>query len=428
MAVHVRAHRHAVTQVYLHTFGCKVNQYDTEVLRQTLEAADAQVVDDPKLASAAVINSCTVTHVSEAKMRGLVRRIVRENHDCSSVIVIGCAATLDDGKIQSIPGVTSVIGGTDPKTVLSALGLPEGQADPILHSFERGARAWVKIQDGCDEHCTYCATRVARGKSVSRSQAEILSEVGELAERHPEIVLTGVHIGSYGHDLDAGSSLSALVQLLVKEIPEVRFRLSSVEATQIDDGLLDLFSDASDRLAPHIHAPLQSGSDRLLKLMGRHWYTSGEYRRRLERLATRVPTMGLGADVIVGFPGETDEDFDATRSLVEALPFTYLHVFPHSPRAIAPSAKMRPVVAPNKMKQRSSELRAIADTKGAVYCASRNGQAADVVLLRRVGEHFEGLTEDYLSVAVSAEKPLPNRFNAILRIRDDTLWAEPQVN
>ena len=428
MVPHVRAHRHAVTQVYLHTFGCKVNQYDAEVLRQTLETAGVDLVDDPALASAAIINSCTVTHVSEAKMRGLVRRIVRENAECSTVIVIGCAATVDDGTIRSIPGVTSVIGGTDPKVVLDALGLPPGQADPILHSFERGARAWVKIQDGCDEHCTYCATRVARGTSASRSPVEILREVKELAENHAEIVLTGVHIGSYGYDLNYDCSLSDLVTKLVIEIPEVRYRLSSVEATQIDDGLMDLMTDASDRLAPHVHAPLQSGSDRILKLMGRRWYTAGEYRKRLEYLATRVPTMGLGADVIVGFPGETDEDFDATQSLVEALPFTYLHVFPYSSRSITPSALMQPVVDPAVTKQRAYDLRAIADSKGIAYGASREKQPADVVLLGRAGGKYEGLTEDYLSVSVATDKPLPKRIHATLRLRDNTLWADPQVN
>ena len=427
MVPHVRAHRHAVTQVYLHTFGCKANQYDTEVLRQTLKVAGVDTVDNPDRATAAIVNSCTVTHVSEAKMRGLVRRIARRNRGCSPIIVIGCAATMDDGTIRSIPGVTAVIGGTDPNPVLRALGLPAGRSDSILHKFERGARAWLKIQDGCDERCTYCATRFARGKCVSRSKAEILREAQTLASKHPEIVLTGVHIGSYGHDHGARRSLCALVRLLVDKVPDVRFRLSSVEATQIDEGLTDLMVEAPDRLAPHVHAPLQSGSDRILKLMNRRWYTAGEYQVRLERLAARVPTLGLGADVIVGFPGETDADFAATRSLIAVLPFTYVHVFPHSPRSVAPSAKMRPVVAPALMKQRSYELRALADAKRAAYRALRHGRSADVVLVRRVGGVFEGLTEDYLTVAVSAETRPPERFHATLRIREDRLWADRTV-
>jgi threonylcarbamoyladenosine tRNA methylthiotransferase MtaB len=237
-----------------------------------------------------------------------------------------------------------------------------------------------------------------------------------------------VHIGSYGHDLDDECSLSDLLKMLVEKIPDVRFRLSSIEATQIDEQLLELLAGAPDRLAPHIHAPLQSGSDRILKLMGRRWYTAGEYRTRLERLSARVPKLGLGADVIVGFPGETDEDFSATQSLIQALPFTYLHVFPYSARSIAPSAAMRPLVEPAEMKQRSYDLRTLVDAKGTAYKSSRHDKHADVVLLRRIGGHYEGLTEDYLAVAVSTERPLPNRFQAKLRLHDETLWADPQVN
>ena len=428
MVPHVRSHRHAVTRVYLHTFGCKANQYDSEVLRQALETAGVFVVDDPASANAAIVNSCTVTHVSEAKMRGLVRRISRENPTLTSVFVIGCAATLDDGTIRSIPGVTSVIGGTDPHKVLEAMGLSVSGVDSILRSFERGSRAWLKIQDGCDEHCTYCATRVARGSSASRAEEEIMREAKVLAEAHAELVLTGVHIGSYGQDLRYKPKLSDLVTNLINGIPDVRFRLSSVEATQIDERLMNLMATAPTRLAPHVHAPLQSGCDRILRLMGRTWYTVADYRQQLENLAERVTTLGLGADVIVGFPGETDEDFAATKSLIEALPFTYLHVFPYSPRPVAPSVKLGPAAEPGVVKQRSSELRILADTKQAAYRAARNDCDGDVVLLRRAGGRFEGLTEDYLSVVAPTDATLPARFEATLRHRDGTLWAEPTVN
>lgn len=428
MVPHVRAHRHSVTRVYIHTFGCKANQYDSEVLRQALESAGVVIVKDPASANTAIVNSCTVTQKSEAKMRGLVRRISRENPDLSSIVVIGCAATMDDGTIQSLPGVTSVVGGTDLAAVIETMGLSAERLDPILRSFERGSRAWLKIQDGCDEHCTYCATRVARGSSTSRSPREIVREAEVLARAHAELVLTGVHVGSYGNDLPYPHGLSDLVRNLVDQIPDVRFRLSSVEATQLDEPLIDIMANAPGRLAPHVHAPLQSGSDRLLKLMGRRWYTAAEYRGQLERLAERVTTLGLGADIIVGFPGESDEDFVATKTLVEALPFTYLHVFPYSPRSVAPSVKLGPAVEPDVMKVRSSELRKLAAEKQAAHRASRNDCAGDVVVLRRTGGRFEGLTEDYLSVFTSTDTVLPARFTATLRHRDGTLWAEPTVN
>jgi threonylcarbamoyladenosine tRNA methylthiotransferase MtaB len=213
--------------------------------------------------------------------------------------------------------------------------------------------------------------------------------------------------------------------MLVEGVPGVRFRLSSVEATQIDARLSDLIADAPGRLAPHVHAPLQSGSDRILKLMGRRWYTASDYRRRLESLAGRVKALGLGADVIVGFPSETEEDFQATRSLIEALPFTYLHVFPYSPRPGAPSTRLGSPPRPEVVRARSSELRALADNKRAAYVETRSDGRGDVVLLRRIGGRFEGLTEDYLSVFVSTGTAPPPRFEASLRLRAGAVWAEP---
>ena len=428
MVPHVRAHRHAVIRVYIHTFGCKANQYDSEVLRQALESVGAVVVEDPASADSAIVNSCTVTHVSEAKMRGLVRRLSRKHPNITSILIVGCAATLDEGVLATLPGVTGIIGGSDPGPILNALGLSVEAGDRRLRSFHGGARAWLKIQDGCDEHCTYCATRVARGASSSRPPQEILRDAAVLADAHEELVLTGVHIGSYGLDLPNQPCLGGLIGDLITEVPTVRFRLSSVEATQIDDLLMDLMTSAPHRVAPHVHAPLQSGSDRILKLMGRTWYSSLQYRKRLETLADTVSTLGLGADIIVGFPGETDDDFAATKLLVEELPFTYLHVFPYSPRSVAPSVKLGPPAHPGVVRQRSAELRKLADAKQAAYKAGRNDGLADVVLLRRSEGRFEGLTEDYLSVFTTTDIVPPTRYSCTLRYRDGTLWADPADN
>jgi threonylcarbamoyladenosine tRNA methylthiotransferase MtaB len=412
-----------VTRVYLHTFGCKANQYDTEAVRQALESVGASVVHDPTEADAAVVNSCTVTHVSESKMRGLVRRLARQN-DRVRTVVMGCATALDDGGIASLPNVSGVVAGADPARVLQALGL-SAEVDPVLREFGRGSRAWVKIQDGCDEHCTFCATTLARGANRSRAPEEIVEEAAGLAATHAELVLTGVHIGTYGRDRPEGATLSALVERLVSAVPGVRYRLSSVEATEVDDQLAELMLGAPDRLAPHLHAPLQSGSDRVLKRMGRHWYTAERYRERIERLASRLPALGLGADVMVGFPGETAEDHHQTRSLIESLPFTYLHVFPYSERPGAASQRLGAAVNPGTAAARSAELRALAADKGAVYRARRDGTRADVVLLRRSGGWFEGLTEDYLTVYTPTDRVAPDRFGAVLRpARDGTLQAE----
>ena len=409
---------------YLHTFGCKANQYDSEAVRQALESAGATAVADPDSADFAIVNSCTVTHTGEAKMRSFVRRLHRGRPELHTV-VMGCAAAVDDGALASLPGVVSVVAGADPGDVLPAVGLDLDRIDPILRSFPRGTRAWLKIQDGCDEHCTFCATTLARGANRSRPIRDIVQEAQGLSEAHEEIVLTGVHIGSYGKDLNEALSLGVLVERLIDEVSGTRFRLSSVEATEVDDRIANLMSDAPDRLAPHLHAPLQSGSDPILKRMGRHWYTARTYRERCEALAGQVPALGLGADVIVGFPGETVEDYRATRSLIEALPFTYLHVFPYSERPGAPARRIGRPVDPQVASHRSAELRAIATQKGADYRTRRDGGSADIVVLRRHQGSIQGLTEDYLDVYLSADRPYTARFHARLRHEvDGTLLAE----
>jgi threonylcarbamoyladenosine tRNA methylthiotransferase MtaB len=414
-----------VTRVYLHTFGCKANQYDSEVVRQGLVDAGVAVVDRPDAADLAVVNSCTVTHVGEAKLRGLVRRLARTRPGIRTV-VMGCAAALDDGTIAALPGVAGVVGGADPGAVLGALGITPSVSAAPLRRFGRGSRAWLKIQDGCDEHCTFCATTLARGPNRSRLPGDLVAEARLLGRHAAEIVLTGVHIGTYGRDRSGGTGLGALVETLIAAIPAVRFRLSSIEATEVDDRLARLLTERPDALAPHLHAPLQSGSDRLLKRMGRHWYTAASYRRRLEAIAARCPVLGLGADVIVGFPGETDADHRATAAVLADLPFTYVHVFPYSERPGAAAGRLGPPVAPPVVRERAAALRAAVAQRAARYRQSRHGGTADVVLLARRAGRFAGLTEDYLDVYLPVtEAPPPPRFPARLERRGASLAARP---
>jgi len=387
--------------VYFHTFGCKANQYDTELVRQAFADQGAVVVDDPAGADVAVVNSCTVTHESEVKMRGFVRRLARTGVE---TVVMGCAAALDDGKIAALPSVRAVVGGADPVRVLRAVGFQSPRVDPLLRHFRANARAWLKIQDGCDEHCTFCATTIARGVNRSRPIPELAREARALAEHHAEIVLTGVHIGTYGKDRETGNgkgetcSLGELLDALVSAVPQVRFRLSSIEATEVDDTIARLLIEAPRHVAAHLHAPLQSGSNRVLKRMGRHWYTAESYRARIDWLAERLPVFGLGADVIAGFPGESDADHEATVGLIEALPFTYLHVFPFSVRPGAAAAKLQAQLPPGAVKERARELRELGDTKQRAYRARRTRRSADGVVSGRREGKVEVVTEDYLSV------------------------------
>ena len=404
--------------VYFHTFGCKANQYDTALVEQAFADQGATMVDDPAAADVAVVNSCTVTHEAEVKLRRFVRRLARGNR--LETVVMGCAAARDAGTIAALPRVRAVVGGAEPARVVAAAGL---SSPPVpLSAMRRGgttsrSRGLLKIQDGCDEHCTFCATTIARGANRSRSISELIEEARALAERHAEIVLTGVHIGTYGRDRrpvpgvrDPGSgsrtpaSLGDLLESLIAAVPHVRFRLSSIEATEVDDTIARLLIEAPRNLAAHLHAPLQSGSNRVLKRMGRHWYTAEAYRARLEWLAARLPVLGLGADIIAGFPGETEDDHRATMALVAALPFTYLHVFPYSERPGAAAARLGAPVPPPVLHQRARELRQLGEAKARRHHAGRVGQPADGVVSGHGAGKVEVLTQDYVSVYLPTQE------------------------
>ncbi|HEV8304744.1 MAG TPA: MiaB/RimO family radical SAM methylthiotransferase [Gemmatimonadales bacterium] len=418
--------------VYFHTFGCRANQYDTDAVRRAFTDRGAAVVDDPAAADLAIVNSCTVTHESEAKLRRFVRHVSRVGH--AETIVMGCAAALDDGAIAKLPSVRAVVANADPAMVMQAAGLDAVGARHVV-PLQRGGRTrgLLKIQDGCDEHCTFCATTIARGANRSRPVPELVEEARALAEHHSEIVLTGVHIGTYGQDLQRGLSdpgrqpgveqtpdasgfrvprarargqttLGSLLEALINAVPQVRFRLSSIEATEVDDSIARLLIEAPRHVASHLHAPLQSGANRILKRMGRHWYTAETYRARIEWLAERLPVFGLGADVIAGFPGETEDDHHASLTLLNALPFSYLHVFPFSVRPDAPAARLEEQLSPAVIRERAHELRDLGEAKARAYRARRVGQGADGVVSGRLGGKVDVLTEDYLSVYLPTDR------------------------
>jgi len=396
--------------VFFHTFGCKANQYDTEQVRQAFTGAGATEVDDPAAADVAVVNSCTVTAESEAKLRRFVGRLARGRSDLRTV-VMGCAAALDDGRIAALPSVRAVVGGADPEAVLAAAGVtspPHLTSDVRRLTTGQGRqRGLLKIQDGCDEHCTFCATTLARGANRSRAVADLVEEARALSRTHAEIVLTGVHIGTYGLDRTTENreptTLGRLLEALVAAAPTVRFRLSSIEATEVDDTIAHLLIEAPRHVAAHLHAPLQSGSDRVLKRMGRHWYTAASYRARLEWLAQRLPVFGLGADIIAGFAGEKEADHRATVALIEALPFTYLHVFPFSVRPDAPAANLHDQLPQATIRARAAELRTLGEQKAKAYRERRMGEIADGVVSGRLAGKLDVVTEDYLSVYLSTD-------------------------
>lgn len=400
-------------RVFYHTFGCKANQYDTERMRQEVEVRGGRTVEEYGGADVVVINTCTVTNKADADARKYVRRIQRENPG-ARIVVAGCSAALKADDYREMPGVSAVVEGHDAGQVAGAS--IEGMAEPLVQigvgssvaerrpgawsseplTHRHGAtRAWLKVQDGCDRKCSFCATRLARGESRSRAYAEIVDEARLLALRHPELVITGIHIGHYGLDLQPPSSLSRLVAQLLEDVPSVRFRLGSIEASEVDDLLLELLATSGGRLAPHLHMPLQSGADPVLQRM-RRWHSREDYRQRTHEIVDCLGPLGLGADIITGFPGETDEDHRATMRLVEELPFTYLHVFPFSSRDNTVAAELSDPVPHRVSGERSRELRELGQLKGARYRLGRAGEQVQIVI---EGRGF-ALTGDYLRVEV----------------------------
>lgn len=416
-------------KLYLRTFGCRANHYDTEAVRAMAEGAGYEIVARAEHADVAVFNSCAVTAEAERDVRKAVRRAAARRPGLRTV-VMGCAAALpaSAAALRQLPTVEHVVGGADHGAIARALDIAvapdeRGRVTSLdaTTRHQDSVRALLRVQDGCDEHCTFCATTLARGANRSREADDLVREARLLAAHHPEIVLTGTHIGSYG--LDVGSSLAALVERLVRDVPRVRFRLSSLEATEVDDHLVELFAADSHRLAPHLHAPLQSGSDRLLRRMGRHWYTARTYAAAVERLAVRLPALGLGADLIVGFPGESDADFAATEALVEALPFTYLHVFTYSPRPGTAAMRLPDHVPLGVAQARSAHLRHLGQKKGKEYRAAQSGRTADAIVIGG-GPDREVMTGNYLTLPyLGPVRPRGTRFTAALRLDGDSLVA-----
>ncbi len=425
-------------RVFYHTFGCKANQYDTERMRQELSARGADPASSLEQADLCVLNTCTVTNSADAEARRMVRRVRRLRPD-ARIVVVGCSAALHAADYEAMDGVAAVVPGHDPVRVAEAAapaslvqledrrGLDRLDVEPVggelLRRRSAGTRGWLKIQDGCDRKCAFCATRLARGASRSRPAEQVVAEARLLARHHPEIVLTGIHIGHYGRDLGDRTTLGGLVNLLLDEVPDVRLRLGSVEATEICDEIVGRLRDSGGRLAPHLHMPLQSGADPVLRRM-RRWHTREQYRRRTLEIAERMPVLGLGADVITGFPGETEADHRDTADLVDELPFTYLHVFPFSPRddTVAARLALEMPVPERVAGERSRDLRERVREKARAYEIERSGGAADVVIERP----DSGLTGDYLRVAlaeVSADR-VAHLARGVLRMGADGLYIE----
>ena len=377
------------------TYGCKANQYDTQVLREALLRRG--MAEQDRGAGLVVVNTCTVTAEAGRKARQKIRRIAREEPD-ARICVTGCLAESEPEILRELPGVDWVLGNGEakrPVNFLRQLGFdvdPEELGIPAgITAFAGHTRAFVKIQDGCDKACAFCIIPSTRGKSRSRPAAELAAEVTQLVEAgHLEVVLCGIHIGHWG--LDIGTTLADLARRLVELDPrdasgnpiDYRVRLSSIEATEVDDELLALMADRPDRIAPHLHMPMQSGDDEILARMNR-WYTVAEYLAACDRIRARLDRPAFTADVLVGFPGEEERHFRSTLATVERAGFARVHAFPFSPRPGTAAFTLDGRPAPEEIRDRRARLSEHAHALASTYRRSLAGARDWVVLEGTVG-------------------------------------------
>ena len=436
----------------IENFGCRATEADAAALRHGLLASGLALVDDHRSADLVVLNTCTVTAAADSQTRDAVRKIHRANPD-ARIIVTGCYAQRAPDEIAALPGVVWVIGNSHqteiPGVAAELIGqssagasfsppdterdfVPASALDTGEMSLARGpakiltgdifaqtsvqlapaavgegdrTRPVLKIQDGCNNRCTYCVIPFVRGRSRSLAPEVVIAEVRKLVTSGSrEIVLSGINLGAYGRDLSPRVSLSEIVHRILEETLLEHLRLSSIEPQDVTEELI-LMVASSDRLAPHFHVPLQSGSDLVLRAMHR-WYRADHYAERVKRIRQTLPFAAIGADVIVGFPGETDADFQKTAELIERLPFTYLHVFSFSARPGTQGSHLAAPVPATIIRERARSLRALAQRKSSEFRASQTGRTFRALTLVGGGDTWTpAMTANYLKVRIPGRLP-----------------------
>lgn len=415
------------------TLGCKLNQADSEAIARRLAGEGVHVVDRPvRGAQAFVINTCSVTHVADRKARHAVR-LARRLSPGALVVLTGCYAETAPADVASRIGADAVYRNAEKAAVparvferLELAGDPAaGCAAPVRGGLR--TRAFVRIQEGCDELCAFCIVPYTRGRETSRPIEDVVREVQEReAEGVLEVVLTGTQLGNYGRDLgwrrEEQGPAPLLAELLARtSLP--RIRLSSLQAQDIHTELLSLWRDG--RLCPHFHIPLQSGSDPVLVAMRRR-YTAAQYRRAVDMVRAQVPNVSITTDVIAGFPGETEADFEATLALCEEVGFAAMHCFPYSRRPHTGADRMRGHLPPQVRRERLRRLLDVAERSHAAFRAAQLGSYASVLWEREADGYWQGLTPNYVRVFARSERLLENTITAVrlISLHRDGVLAE----
>jgi threonylcarbamoyladenosine tRNA methylthiotransferase MtaB len=448
----------------IENFGCRATDADAAALRRSLLASGLSCLDDHAHADFVVLNSCTVTAAADSQARDAVRKIHRSNPQ-AQIIVTGCYAQRAPEEIAALDGVAWVVGNSHQTEIPGLLQnarpaqhqnsrqtaqvapgfVPLSELDTDAMSLARGpakiltgdifaqtsiqtapqdgikgdrTRPILKIQDGCNNRCSYCVIPFVRGRSRSLEPDVVVAEVRKLvAAGAKEVVLSGINLGSYGRDFTPRTALDDVVRRILAETALEQLRFSSVEPQDVIEDFINLVA-SSERLARHFHVPLQSGSDKILKEMHR-WYRASHYAERVRRIRATLPDAAIGADVIVGFPGETDDGFRTTYDFIEALPLTYLHVFSFSIRPGTAAAQLEGPVAASVIRDRARALRSLSQRKAAQFRSSQHGRVVRAITLARGGTDWtEALTSNYLRVRV------PGRHHANLWFQAEIIASE----
>ncbi|MGN9164632.1 tRNA (N(6)-L-threonylcarbamoyladenosine(37)-C(2))-methylthiotransferase MtaB [Tissierellaceae bacterium HCP3S3_D8] len=396
-------------KVAFHTLGCKVNQYETEAMERLFEESGYEVVDENELADIYVINTCTVTNLSDRKSRQFIRKVKKVN-DEAIVAVVGCYSQVAPDEVEEIEDVDVVIGTSDRNRIveLCEKSKVENKKFNIVRdiktykSFEKievddiksKTRAYIKVQDGCNQFCSYCIIPYARGPIRSRDVEDIICEAETFAKSgFKELVLTGIHVASYGKDL-GDMDLGKLIWQISKIQGIERIRLSSVEANLITNEFMEILMK-TNKVCHHFHLSLQSGSNNILKKMNRK-YTREEYKDKVDLIRKYMPDAGITTDIIVGFPGETESDFNETMEFAREIGFSKIHVFKYSPRKGTPAARYKDQVHGKIKNQRSSLLIALGETLTEEFNEKFLGKSMDVLYEENVDGFYEGYTTNYI--------------------------------
>lgn len=414
--------------VAFHTLGCKVNTYESNAMLKIFNETGYQEVDFKQVADVYVINTCTVTNTGDSKSRQMIRKAIRKNPK-ATICVVGCYSQTAPEEIEKIEGVGVVLGTQYRSDIVKYVDehLETGEmvikVDNVmnLRKFEdlnidrfKNTRAFLKIQDGCNNFCTYCIIPYARGRVRSRQKESVLNQAQRLVDNgYVEIVLTGIHTAGYGEDLDDYSFYELLVDL-VKIKGLKRLRISSIETSQISDEIIDLIG-SNEIIVDHLHVPLQAGSDATLKRMNRK-YTTAEYLEKINKIRSYLPNIAFTTDVIVGFPGETDEEFEETYNFIKQVNYSELHVFPYSPRKNTPAAKMKDQVNDQIKHERANRLLQLSKELNHEFALKQIGKTLKVLFEKRDGEYLIGHAGDYLKVKV---KTADNLIGEIVTIKID---------